>query len=125
MVRRRHRIPGGPGMKERIERMLARFGRAVMLHKSDGTGASAIGLLEPVTSKSMQAMQKEIPGAGVIPPGQHLYIGRAGEALDAVEYMTVGDGTYLIRRWDKVYYQDKAVFLWALCVKSGEEEAWT
>ena len=39
--------------------------------------------------------------------------------------MTVGDGTYLIRRWDKVYYQDKAVFLWALCVKSGEEEAWT
>ena len=73
----------------------------------------------------MQAMQKEIPGAGVIPPGQYLYIGRAGEALDAVEYMTVGDGTYLIRRWDKVYYQDKAVFLWALCVKSGEEEAWT
>mgnify|MGYP006970871187 CR=1 FL=1 len=79
MVRRRHRIPGGPGVKERIERMLARFGRAVTLHKSDGTDASAIGLLEPVTSKSMQAMQKEIPGAAVIPPGQYFYIGNVTE----------------------------------------------
>lgn len=105
--------------------MLARFGRAVTLHKSDGTDASAIGLLEPVTSKSMQAMQKEIPGAGVISPGQYLYIGRTGDDLASAEYLTAGGESYLIRRWEKVYYQKEAVFLWALCVKSGEEEAWT
>ncbi len=125
MVRRRRGVPGGSDVREKIERMLARFGRAVTLHKSDGTDASAIGLLEPVTSKSMQAMQKEIPGAGVIPPGQYLYIGRTGDDLTSAEYLTAGGESYLIRRREKVYYQKEAVFLWALCVKSGEEEAWT
>ena len=125
MVRRRRGVPGGPGVKERIERMLARFGRAVTLHKPDGSEAAAVGMLEPVSSKSMQAMQKEIPGAGVIPPGQYLYIGRTGDDLASAEYLTAGGESYLIRRWEKVYYQKEAVFLWALCVKSGEEEAWT
>lgn len=105
--------------------MLARFGRTVTLYKADGTESSTVGMLEPVSSKSMQAMQKEIPGAGVIPPGQYLYIGRAGDDLEAAEYLTAGGESYLIRRWDRVYFQNKAVFLWALCVKSGEEEAWT
>lgn len=111
-------------MKKRIERLLARFGRSVILHTANGDRATA-AVLEPVTSKSMQAMCKEIPGAGVIPPGQYLYIGKAEESLDKTEYLTAGRETYLIRRWDRVYYRDTAVFLWALCVKSGEEEKWT
>lgn len=125
MVRGQNRLPGGSGVKERIERLLARFGRSVTFCRADGSEVSSVGVLEPVTSKSLQAMQKEIPGAGVILPGQYLFLGKAGENLDAAAYLTAGGSKYLIRRWDSVFYRDQAVFVWALCVKGGEEEAWT
>ena len=111
-------------MKRTLASALRRFGTTVKLHRPDGTTVSHKAIFQPVTSKSVQAMQKSIPAGGVLEPGQYLYIGAADVQPTQDDTLECAGRKYRLRRCEAIYFRDAAAFYWALCTPDGREIVW-
>lgn len=109
-------------MEELIGRIISKYGTAMEVRK-DGRWVAIRAFLQPVTTKAKQNMQKEVSPLGEIPGGQYVFIGPA-DAVAENDTLRLAGEKYLVRRLDRVYYGDRAVYSWGLCSRKGEEDTW-
>lgn len=111
-------------MKEQIARLLSRYGSTVTVHfeKED---CIVRALLQPVTSRSWQNMERMIPVGGQIPRGQFLYIGPPEVDVTQATHLSLLGKHYIVRRVDQIVYQDQVLYLWGLLVEGGREDPWS
>lgn len=106
-----------------MSRLIRQFGSRI--RRTSGTStAEYTAILQPVTSKSWQNMERMIPNAGEIPRGQYLYIGPAAQALKNGDVIRFDSRDFIVRRADRVFFRDEALFVWGLCVEGGGKEPW-
>lgn len=105
-------------MKALVKKLIASYGSALTL-VIDGTSIETRAIFQPVTSKSWQNMERMIPSAGEIPRGQFLFIGSIEPTLHAADRIEFDKRVFIVRRADRIFYRDDALFVWALCVEGG------
>ena len=101
-----------------MTRMIQRYG-APILRTSGSTVTAYRAIVQPVTSRSWQNMERMVPNAGEIPRGQYIYIGPANQAVKSGDIFTFDGKTYVVRRADRIFLQEEALFVWGLCVEGG------
>ncbi len=111
-------------MKALIARLLTAYGSTVTVHFEQESRAVR-ALLQPVTSKSWQNMERMIPVGGQIPRGQFLYIGPPEVDVTQATHLSLLGKTYLVRRVDRILYRDQVLYLWGLLVEGGREDPWS
>lgn len=104
-----------------ITQIIRRYGTPI-LHYSDSQTTSYFAIFQPVTSRSWQNMERMIPPAGEIPRGQYLYIGPVSEELNNGDRLRFDGRNYIVRRADRLFFKDEALFVWGLCVEGGVDE---
>lgn len=109
-------------MEELIGRIISKYGTPMEVQK-DGKWATFRAFLQPFTTKAKQNMLKEVSPLGEIPGGQYVFIGPVDAVAEGDTLRLKGE-KYLVRRLDKVYYTDQAVYCWGLCSRKGEEDTW-
>lgn len=91
---------------------------------ADGTQQTVRAIIQPVRSNSRGAMERDAAGAGLSGPEQYVYIGPAAAPLADAAYLTADGVEYLVRRAERLYLGDEAIYVWGLLVRSGGAAAW-
>ena len=107
-----------------VAELIFRCGSALTL-RSGGQSIRYWAILQPVTSKSWQNMERMIPNVGEIPRGQYLYIGPIARTLNSGDTIDFDGRHFVVRRADRVFFQNEALFVWGLCVEGGGDDPWT
>ena len=111
-------------MKTLMESILQGYGSLVTV--CDGQSARTFrAVVQPVTEKGWQATRKVIEALGKIQKGQFVLIGPADAALREGQRVETQGQAFVVRRCQTRYLADEAVFVWALLVKAGGDEAWS
>lgn len=105
-------------MRALVEKMLARWGTELTL-KQAGQEMRLWGLIQHSRSKSLQNMRSEYSPIGRIPGGQYVYIGPAQPAAAAGDLLILEGKTYVLRRVERVWFRNRPVYCWGLCVEQG------
>lgn len=104
-----------------MSRMIRRYGAPIL--RTSGSSVTAYrAIVQPVTSRSWQNMERMIPNVGEIPRGQYIYIGPADQAVKSGDIFTFDGRTYMVRRADRIFFREEALFVWGLCVEGGAPE---
>lgn len=82
------------------------------------------GFLQETGSRNWQNMEKVFTPLGEIPRGQYLYLGPLDPRLAVGDVLLQGNRIFEVRRAEAVYYGDKPVYCWGLCVEKGGEDTW-
>ena len=111
-------------MKQLIESILQGYGSLVTLR--DGQSARTFrAMIRPVTETGWPATRAVIETLGRIPKGQYVYIGPADAAIQAGARIEAQKQAFVVRQCQTRYLADKPVYVWALLVKAGGNEAWS
>lgn len=110
-------------MRRMIDKILRQYGLAARV-RHHGTLYDVRIFFQPSMAKTLQRMEPEVSPLGIVPRGQYLYIGPAGQDLAEGDEVHVGGKVYSVRRAE--VYQDAGgpVYWWGLCVEGGVEDTW-
>ena len=111
-------------MKEQIAQLLRTWGSVVTVHFID-SAQEVRALIQPVTSRSWQNMERMIPVGGQIPRGQFLYIGPPEVDVTQATHLSLLGKNYIVRRVDSIIFRDQVLYLWGLLVEGGRDDPWT
>ena len=110
-------------MLEMIQQILEQYGTDILVEGENGTGRVR-GFFRAVNAKSWQSMESEATLLGEITRGQYAYIGPAEGGIREGDTLMLGDRSYLVRRAEYYYFQDRPVYQWGLCVEKGVNDTW-
>lgn len=110
-------------MRKLTERVFARYGIDARLHASGEETAVKV-LFWSVNSKSWQNMERRFGVLGQIPRGQYICLFPAGTAVEAEDYVSIGQWNYRICRVEDYLEAKGPVYRWALCTLRGSEDTW-
>lgn len=82
------------------------------------------GFFRAVNSKSWQNMESVASLLGEISRGQYVYIGPVGTAVREGDTLILGRKSYLFRRVEAYYFENRPLYLWGLCVEKGVNDTW-
>lgn len=108
-------------MRAMLEKVMSRWGTTVTLTRGN---RSYKAFLHETGSRTWQNMEKIYSPLGEVPRGQYLYLGPADPALQVGDVLRCSGKIYELRRAEPVYYGDKSVYCWGLCVEKGGEDTW-
>ena len=103
--------------------LIGRFGTQ-LVRRSGGETYIYKAIVQLVTSKSWQNMERMVPNAGEIPRGQYLYIGPTAQKVKNGDVIEFDGRRFIVRRADRVIFRKEALFVWGLCVEGGEDDPW-
>ena len=106
-----------------VSMILRQYGTKIQLTHG-GVERTVKGFFQPVRSKSWQSMESEATLLGEITRGQYAYIGPAEGGIREGDTLMLGDRSYLVRRAEYYYFQDRPVYQWGLCVEKGVNDTW-
>ena len=106
-----------------VSGILRQYGTSMVLNRN-GASIAVRGFFQPVRSKSWQSMVNVETPLGEVYRGQYIYIGPAEVAASEGDILTVGEKHYFLRRVEKYYYGDQAVYTWGMCVEKGVNDTW-
>ena len=106
-----------------VSNLLRQYGTAMTLSGPEGT-REVRGFFQPVRSKSWQSMVNLATPLGEVFRGQYVYIGPAEVNVSEGNLVTLGEKSYFLRRVEKYYYADEAIYTWGLCVEKGVNDTW-
>lgn len=110
-------------MKALIESILQGYGSLATI--TDGESARTFrAFIQPVTEKGWQNTKKIIASLGQVPKGQYVYIGPAEVELTQGQRLETRGQTFLVRRCEKVFLGEEAMYTWALLTKAGGADPW-
>lgn len=110
-------------MRRTMERMILRYGSAMVLSGSSGEHQIR-AFLQETQSKGLNHISREIEPLGEIPKGIYVYIGPADPAAEAGDTLRFRDKTYEFRRTEQVTVADTEIYCWGLCVQKGSDGTW-
>ena len=103
-------------MKRRFEDALRRYGTQMILQR-DGKQTAVKAFLQPV--RAAGAHDKKRQELGTLLPNEAVYLGPADVTVEGGALLL--DGTiWRVRRWERIFSGDEAVYLWAALTREGE-----
>lgn len=99
---------------------LGLLGQDVVLRGEQGQ-QTVRAIIDPVESRSENAMETEMQPDGYYPPGSYQYFGPPETDLEGVVSMESLGKTYYIRRTELYSAGGKALYWWALMIRGGED----
>lgn len=111
-------------MRELIESVLAGYGGMVTA-QAGAEVRSFRGFVQPVTEQGWSSTQKIIASLGRIPKECYVLIAQADAALREDELVTARGERFLVRRAERIFFGDEAMYSWALLTRAGGEAAWS
>lgn len=107
-------------MKKMVETVLQRYGMAVQV-VHDGISSPVKAFFQPHGAKNVGS---KVTPLGVTEQGQYLYMGPAGQYIEAGDDVIVDGVRYLVKRAESCRDGAGTVYRWALCAKKGGEDTW-
>lgn len=110
-------------MQRMVNTILRQYGTEIQI---TGTGGERTvkGFFQPVRSKSWQSLVNQETPLGEVFRGQYIYIGPGDQPVFEGELLSLGEKRYFLRRVEKYYYGDQAVYTWGMCVEKGVNDTW-
>jgi len=110
-------------MEKTLEKIMDRWGTSVTL-RSGGADTDFKAFLQETGSRTWQNMEKVFTPLGEVPRGQYLYLGPRKPVPQVGDVLIMGGRIFELRRAEEIYYGDKPVYCWGLCVEKGGEDTW-
>lgn len=109
-------------MEAVIGRIFHKYGTMVdILH--DGRWQKVQVFFQPIISRNLYNMRREVSALGEIPGGQYVILGKAGQIAEG-DTLRLREENYGIRRLDTLYFGLEPVYCWGLCSKKGAQDRW-
>jgi hypothetical protein len=110
-------------MRQMVNTILRQYGTAISI---SGTGGEQTvkGFFQPVRAKSWQSLVSQETPLGEMDRRQYIFIGSGELVLEEGDVLTVGQKRYCLRRTEKYFYADQAVYTWGMCVEKGGDGTW-
>lgn len=110
-------------MRHTIDRILRKYGTPIVLRRV--TGDTIIhGFMHHTGSLGWKNMQPVYSPLGEVPRGQYLLMLPIEPLLEKGDIFKKGDIWYVVRRVEKMWHGEKAVYCWCLCEEGGEAGIW-
>lgn len=107
-----------------IANMVKKLGRETTLEAADGTQTTVTALIQPVRSKSRQAMEQTAIGTGRYGAEQYVYLGPPEAELTDTRRIGAGGAWYRVRRAERVVVHERTAYCWALLIRDGGDAPW-
>lgn len=82
------------------------------------------GIFQHTGSKDWHNMEKSYSLLGQIPRGQYMIMAPVGIRLEMGDRLQVGERRFSIRRVETVFWRNRALYSWGLCVELGRDDIW-
>ena len=110
-------------MRSTLEKILRRYGSPLILRQ--GEEETLIhGFMQHNASISQNNIQPAFSPLGEIPRGHHLLLVPPHPLPTTGDFIGLDGKWYVIRRVEKVWYRDEALYCWCLCEEGGKEDTW-
>ncbi len=110
-------------MRKTAEKILRRYGSPITLRRVE-KDTELWGFMEHTASLGWQNMQGVYSPLGEIPRGQYLLLLPIEPLLEKEDLLFRGGTWYRVRRVEKVFYRDEAIYCWCLCEEGGKADNW-
>lgn len=110
-------------MHRMVNTILRQYGTTVRITRASGE-ETVKGFFQPVRAKSWQSLVSEETPLGEVNRRQYIFIGSGELDLEEGDVLTVGEKHYCLRRTEKYFYADQAVYTWGMCVEKGGDGTW-
>lgn len=110
-------------MRRKIERILRTYGTPITLRRGDGD-TTIYGFMQHTGSLGWKNMQPAYSPLGEVPRGQYLLMIPVEPLLKKGDVVRRDGVWYMVRRVEKMWYQDEAVYCWCLCEEGGKTGIW-
>ena len=110
-------------MRRRIEKLLRRYGTPILLRKFDGD-MLLYGFWQHTGSLGWKNMQPVYSPLGEVPRGQYLLMLPVEPLLQKGDTFCKDSIWYVVRRVEKMWYGDEAIYCWCLCEEGGKTGPW-
>ena len=110
-------------MRPAIEKVMRRYGLQMTLARPEETCVFR-GIFQHTGSKDWHNMEKSYSLLGQIPRGQYMVMAPIGVRLEMGDRLLVGERRFSVRRVETVYWQNRALYSWGLCVELGRDDQW-
>ena len=110
-------------MRKIVAGILRQYGSIMTISHGEST-VKVRGFFQPVRSKSWQNLTNVASPLGEVPRGQYVYIGPVGTAGREGDTLILGRKSYLFRRVEAYYFENRPLYLWGLCVEKGVNDTW-
>lgn len=110
-------------MRKTVEKILQRYGCEVTFRRITGD-KKVYGFMQHTGSLSWQNMRVAMSPLGQIPRGQYLLLIPVDPELRKGDYFCKDAIWYVVRRVEKVMYQDETIYCWCLCEEGGDLDFW-
>ena len=110
-------------MRRLIERVFEKYGTPITLRGFDGDTVIR-GFLQHTGSLGWKNMQPVYSPLGEVPRGQYLLMLPLEPPLAKGDMLQKDGVWYVVRRAEKMWYGDEAIYRWCLCEEGGQTSTW-
>ena len=107
-------------MVRTVEKMFRRYGTHMRLQTRVGT-EDFCGFLHFITSRSWQNSKRDVTPLGETPGGHYVVLMPVNVQATPGDEVEQCGKSFILRRLEFMYYRDKALYQWGLCVEKGGE----
>lgn len=110
-------------MRQMIERILRKYGTPLLLRRIDGD-TTIYGLMQHTASLGWKNMQPVYSPLGEVPRGQYLLMLPVEPTLEKGDVFKKDDRWFIVRRVEKMWHGDEAIYCWCLSEEGGNTGIW-
>ena len=107
-----------------IERIFKKYGTSMVL-RGGGGDKTVRGIWQHTGSLGWQNMQSVYSPLGEIPRGQYLLMLPLEPPLQKGDTLYKDGIWYVVRRVEKIWHAEQAIYRWCLCEEGGQTGEWT
>lgn len=109
-------------MKKLVDKILKRYGTPLSLQTADGL-EKVYGFVHHTASSARKHLLPEYTPLGELPRGHYLILIPTNCAK--IGQLLMHDGRWhIVRRMERIYIGNEAVYDWCLCERRGEADTW-
>ena len=110
-------------MRGMLDKIFGCYGTALEIHSGDRVYAVR-AFLQPVTGRGENMRKIGNSPIGMEEKGQYVYIGPVEPGISEGDELVCGQGSFLLRRCERVDGIGGPAYCWGMCVRKGAEDTW-
>ena len=110
-------------MRKLVDKLLRKYGTAMVLEQASGD-TTVYGFPQNTATAARKYVIPEYTPLGEVPQGQYLMLLPLEPMPAKGEVLAQGDKRYEVRRVERVWYRDEAIYCWCLCQEEGGADQW-
>lgn len=110
-------------MRRMIERIFKKYGTPILRRTVDGD-ETIRGFWQHTGSLGWKNMQPVYAQLGEVPRGQYLLMLPMEPVIEKGDSIQKGESWYIVRRVEKMWHGEEAIYQWCLCEEGGRTGVW-